>query len=221
MNAKDYYKMLGVEKNASVAEIKKAYRKLAFKYHPDKNQGNKEAEEHFKEINEAYAVLSDSKKREQYDLMGSTRFHQAYSPEDIFRGFDFGNVKDIFDGFGEKGSVRGFDDLFTNIPGFGKTRTRITIINGGRRGNFSGTTLDDVFDTLFQTDSPVANRQDVYLDLPLSLSELAQGTRKRITKREGKVIHLRIPRGTQEGTKLRMQGQGKNGGDLYLIVKRK
>lgn len=221
MNINDYYKMLGVGKNASVDEIKRAYRKLAFKYHPDKNQGNKEAEEHFKEINEAYAVLSDPQKRQQYDLMGSARFHQVYSPEDIFRGFDFGNLRDIFDSFGGSG-VRGFDDLFSNIPGSGgRTRTRITIVDGGGGRTFTGTTLNGIFDTLFHTGGTITDRQDVYLDLPLSLSELAQGTQKRITKRGGRVIHIRIPPGTKEGAKLRLKGQGKNSGDLYLVVKRK
>jgi curved DNA-binding protein len=223
MNAQDYYKVLGVEKNASADDIKKAYRKLALKYHPDKNQGNKEAEEHFKEINEAYAVLSDPQKRQQYDLMGSARFHQAYSPEDIFRGFDLGNLRDIFDSFGGRGSgVRGFDDLFSNIPGFGQGRTVITFVNGsGRKQTYSGSSVNSIFDTLFQTGGSTITRQDVYLNLPLSVQELKRGAQKRITKREGKVIHVRIPAGTREGTKLRVKGQGKNGGDLYLVIKRK
>lgn len=224
MSAGDYYNILGVDKKASLDEIKKSYRKLAFKYHPDKNQGNKEAEEHFKEINEAYAVLSDSQKRQQYDLMGSTKFHQAYSPEDIFRGFNFGDLRDIFDGFGERSSgMRGFDDLFSNIPASGgRTRTRVTIINGGRGQTFTGTTLNDIFDSLFQTGGPkITTHQDVYLNLPLSLQELEQGVQKRISKRGGKVIHVKIPSHTKIGTKLRIKGQGKNGGDLYLIVRRK
>ena len=220
MNAKDYYNVLGVEKKASLDEIKKAYRKLAFKYHPDKNQGSKAAEEHFKEINEAYAVLSDPQKREQYDLMGSTRFHQTYSPQDIFQGFDFGNVRDVFDGFGGRGGVRGFDDLFSNLSGSGG-RTRVTIINGGRGQTFTGTNLDSIFDTLFQTAGPTNRSQDVYLDLPLTTRELAEGVRKRITKRSGRVIHVRVSPKTKEGMKLRLKGQGKNGGDLYLVVKRK
>jgi curved DNA-binding protein len=224
MNVKDYYEILGVEKNASLDEIKRAYRKLAFKYHPDKNQGNKKAEEHFKEINEAYAVLSDPQKREQYDLMGTTKFHQAYSPEDIFRGFDFGDLRDIFDSFGGTTSrIRGFDDLFSNIPGSGgRTRTRITIVDGGGERTFMGTNLDSIFDTLFHTEEVTNNRrQDVYLNFPLTTKELAEGTRKRITKRDGKIIHVRIPPRTKEGMKLRIKGQGKNGGDLYLVIKRK
>src|SRR5210317_2635709 len=95
--SEDYYKILGVQKNASDEEIKKAYRKLAMKYHPDHTKGDKGAEEKFKKISEAYAVLSDKEKRKQYDTFGSSGFHQRYSQEDIFRGFDFG---DIFKEFG-------------------------------------------------------------------------------------------------------------------------
>ena len=88
----DYYKLLGVEKNASPEEIKKAYRKLALKHHPDRNKGNKEAEEQFKKISEAYAVLSDKEKRQQYDTVGSAGFQQRYSQEDIFRNADLGDI---------------------------------------------------------------------------------------------------------------------------------
>ena len=89
----DYYQVLGLKKNATPAEIKKAYRKLAVKYHPDKNPGDKEAEEKFKEINEAYAVLSDPQKKTQYDQFGSAGFHERFSQEDIFRGFDVGDAR--------------------------------------------------------------------------------------------------------------------------------
>lgn len=110
----DYYQLLGLSKNATAAEIKKAYRKLAVKYHPDKNPGSKEAEERFKEINEAYAVLSDPEKKTQYDQFGSTGFHERYSQEDIFRGFDVG---DMF-----KGSGFGTEDIFSRIFGGGFQR---------------------------------------------------------------------------------------------------
>ena len=83
----EYYDILGVAKGASSQEIKKAYRKLAVKYHPDKNAGNKAAEEKFKGISEAYAVLSDPEKKKQYDTYGSADFQQRYSQEDIFQKF--------------------------------------------------------------------------------------------------------------------------------------
>ena len=220
MNGKDYYQILGVEKKATPEEIKKAYRQLALKYHPDRNQGNKEAEERFKEINEAYAVLNDSKKRQQYDMWGSTRFQQTYSPEDIFKGFDFGNLRDVFDSLGRNRGVRGFDDLFGSMSGPGRGRTRTIIINEGGPGAFSGRSVDDIFNTLFQTAGRV-QPQDVYLDLPLSPEDISQGTSKRIKKREGAVIRVKVPPGIKVGSKLRVRGQGKNGGDLYLVIRRK
>ncbi|MEK6193817.1 MAG: DnaJ domain-containing protein, partial [Deltaproteobacteria bacterium] len=99
MSGNDYYNALGVDKSASGDEIKKAYRKLAMKYHPDHSKGDKAAEEKFKRISEAYAVLSDKEKRQQYDTFGSSDFHQRYSQEDIFKNFDFGNIFREF-GFG-------------------------------------------------------------------------------------------------------------------------
>ncbi|MGJ0906262.1 molecular chaperone DnaJ [Clostridium botulinum] len=103
MPSKDYYALLGLEKGASEEDIKKAFRKLAIKYHPDKNKGNKEAEEKFKEINEAYQVLSDPQKKAQYDQFGTTDFNGAggFDPSG-FGGFDFsdmGGFGDIFDSF--------------------------------------------------------------------------------------------------------------------------
>lgn len=110
--ARDYYDILGVSKNASKEEIKKAYKTLAKKYHPDINK-TKEGEERFKEVSEAYAVLSDEKKKQQYDQFGHAGFSQRYSQEDIFRDFDF---KDIFgDFFG--------DNVFDMFFG-GRRRTR-------------------------------------------------------------------------------------------------
>ena len=110
MAKKDFYEVLGVEKGASDEEIKKAFRKLAIKYHPDKNQGDKEAEEKFKEINEAYQVLSDPQKRSQYDQFGSTDFGAGYEGGYGAGGFDFsdfGGFGDIFDSFfGGGGSTR-------------------------------------------------------------------------------------------------------------------
>lgn len=109
MSDVDYYKVLGVERTATAEEIKKSYRKLAMKYHPDKTKGDKAAEEKFKKISEAYAVLSDDKKRKEYDMYGSSGFRQKYSQEDIFRGFDF---DDILRGFGFGGGQHGFGGGF-------------------------------------------------------------------------------------------------------------
>jgi len=122
MSETDYYKILGVNKNATNVEIKKAYRKLAMKYHPDHAGGDKDAEAKFKKISEAYAVLSDKEKRKNYDSFGSTGFRQRYSQEDIFRGFDF---TDILKEFGIRGANScpgrrnfsfGGETLFGNQP---------------------------------------------------------------------------------------------------------
>lgn len=126
----DYYKVLGVEKGASDAEIKKAYRTLAKKYHPDMNPGDKEAEQHFKEVNEAYAVLSDAEKRQKYDQFG----HAAFDPGtgagggfggfEGFGGFDFGDIFSSFFGGGggntsrRRGPIRGGDVLARLTIGF-------------------------------------------------------------------------------------------------------
>jgi DnaJ-class molecular chaperone len=110
---RDYYAVLGVKKGAPDGEIKKAYRKLAMEYHPDRNQGDKGAEEKFKEVSEAYAVLSDKRKRQEYDAVGYTGFHKRYTQEDIFKGFDIG---DLFKDLGG-----GSEDIFS------------TLFSGGRR----------------------------------------------------------------------------------------
>ncbi|NOQ41037.1 MAG: DnaJ domain-containing protein [Desulfuromusa sp.] len=112
--SKDYYSVLGVEKTADAATIKKAYRKLAQKYHPDKNPDNKKAEDKFKQITEAYAVLSDKEKRQQYDQYGDAGFHQRFSQEDIFRNMNMG---DIFGGNG------GGEDIFSQLFGGGRGRS--------------------------------------------------------------------------------------------------
>jgi molecular chaperone DnaJ len=103
---KNYYETLGIPKDASKDAIKEAYRKLAMQYHPDRNK-SPVAEEKFKEISEAYAVLSDNVKRQQYDNLGSNGFDQRYSREDIFRGADFDSI------FRDMGVGSGFDDLFS------------------------------------------------------------------------------------------------------------
>ncbi len=115
MAGKDFYDVLGVPKNASKQQIKEAYRKLALQYHPDRNR-SADAEEKFKGISEAYAVLSDDEKRRQYDSFGQEGLYQRYSPEDIFRGADFADI------FGSMG-FGGFDDLFAQFFG-GQTRQR-------------------------------------------------------------------------------------------------
>ena len=117
--AVDYYKVLGVGKDASKSDIKKAYKNLALKYHPDRNK-EPDAEKKFKEISEAYAVLSDDSKRSQYDTFGPEGFHGRYSQEDIFRGFNF---EDIFRDMGFGGSI--FEMFFG-----GSSRPRSRSVHG-------------------------------------------------------------------------------------------
>ena len=201
MASKDYYEMLGVSKNASDEEMKRAYRKLAMKYHPDRNPNKKEAEERFKELNEAYAVLSDKEKRKQYDTFGKEGFHQRYTQEDIFRGFDF-------------------EDIFSNLfGGRGRRETR-----SGGRGGFD---FGDVFSRAYQGGRAPQKGEDVLYELPITLEEAALGGEKRISiPKNGRVeeISVRIPAGIPSGKKLRVAGkgmEGKNGGpsgDLYLQV---
>jgi len=204
MAAKDYYTILGVTKNASDEEIKKAYRKLAMKYHPDRNPNKKEAEERFKEINEAYAVLSDKEKRKQYDTFGAEGFHQRFSQEDIFKGFDF-------------------DEILSGLFG---ARGRREFRFGGR----SGFDFGDLFGR--QDSSRDAGRmpqrgEDIVYEIPISLEEAASGGEKRVSYRKnGRVaeVSVKIPRGIPSGKKLRLAGKGAEGrnggppGDLYLQV---
>ena len=204
MAAKDYYDILGVSKSASDPEIKRAYRKLAMKFHPDKNPNKKEAEERFKEINEAYAVLSDKEKRKQYDTIGAEGFRQRFTQEDIFRGFDF-------------------DEILSGLfGGRGKREFRF----GGRGGYDFG----DFFggQGAYQDMSRMPQRgEDILYELSVSLEEAAFGGEKRISyRKDGKIeeISVKIPKGIVTGKKLRLAGKGMQGkkggppGDLYLQI---
>jgi len=204
MATRDYYNILGVSKNASDEEIKKAYRKLAMKYHPDRNPNKKEAEERFKEINEAYAVLSDKEKRKQYDTFGAEGFRQRFTQEDIFRGFDF-------------------DEILSNLfGGRGRRESRF-----GGRGGFD---FGDLFggQTAYQDMGRRPQKgEDVLYELAVSLEEAAFGGEKRISYRKnGKMeeVSVKIPKGIAAGKKLRLAGKGMEGrnggppGDLYLQI---
>jgi curved DNA-binding protein len=209
MSDTDYYKILGVDKKATNSEIKKAYRKLAMKYHPDRNKGDKSAEEMFKKVSEAYAVLSDAEKRKQYDTFGASDFRQRYSQEDIFRSFNFG---DIFKEFGfDNGS---FSNIFMGGGG------------SGRRFGFSfGGDPFGAYTTGQQT--PVKGSDLVY-ELPVTVQEVLHGATKMVALEEGgrtKKINVKIPKGMVTGKKLRLAGKGQLGalggppGDLYIQVK--
>ncbi|MGD2272102.1 MAG: DnaJ C-terminal domain-containing protein [Desulfobacterales bacterium] len=200
----DYYQILGINKNASDEEIKKAYRKLAMKYHPDHTKGDKAAEEKFKKVSEAYAVLSDKEKRKQYDTFGAEGFQQRFSQEDIFRGFDFGDILREF-GFG------GTD------PFSGR--------RGGMRFSFgSGSPFG--FDTGQQRAQMKGS--DLVYELPLTLHEVIAGTTKVISfdhKGHSERLEVKIPKGMTTGKKLRLSGKGEASpmgggpGDLFIQAK--
>ena len=204
---KDYYQILGVSRDASLEEIKRAYRRLALKYHPDKNPGDKEAEERFKEINEAYAVLSDPEKRRQYDLFGAEGFRQRFSEEDIFRGFDIGDLlKDL--GFSTS-------DIFS------------TIFGGGRRGRVRYSTFSGPFpgfDFDFGGAPGPQKGEDILAEVIITLEEAAKGGERSLRLPSGEIA-IKIPPGVRDGQRLRIAGKGRPGpgggppGDLYVRVK--
>ena len=193
MDYKDYYKTLGVDRKASQGDIRKAYRKLAMQYHPDRNPGDKQAEERFKEINEAYQVLSDPKKRDHYDRLGSdySSWQRRGAPGDFnwdqYGGYpggtrvDFGDMDDVFGG--------GFSDFFRTIFGI--------------RGEEPG--------------SRHSQAQGYQQELDISLDEAYKGT-TRVLQTDGKQKQVRIPAGVRTGSKVRVAGAGPNGLDLYLII---
>jgi len=216
MDYKDYYKTLGVTKDAKPEEIKKIYRKLARQYHPDLNPGNKASEEKFKEINEAYEVLSDPAKRQKYDQFGSQ--WQQYT--------------------GSGGRPQDFNwDPWTTRSG-GQTYTRTVtqedleqMFGGSFGGGFS-----DFFETLFGnlgrqsggTSQPRGARavrgQDAEQTVQISLEDAFRGTTLGLEWEGGRRIEAKIPPGVKTGSRIRLTGQGPTGraggqaGDLYLKV---
>jgi len=217
----DYYKILGVEKSASESDIKKAFRKLALKYHPDRNKGDKQAEEKFKEANEAYAVLSDPEKRQKYDTYGSAGFQQKYSQEDIFRGSDLGSILREFginlggSSFQAGGRTSMGGNPFESMFGQGQSM-------GG--GNPFQQTRSYRSQQGFQQARPGA---DHTMQLSITLEEVLHGTEKTIALGRGETadkVSVKIPVGIESGKKLRVSGKGGPSpdggqpGSLYLLI---
>ena len=217
----DYYKILGVSKDASEQKIKKAFRKLALKYHPDRNKDNKESEEKFKQANEAYAVLSDKKKRQQYDTYGSTDFHQRFSQEDIFRNSDIGSILREFGvNFGGTGGGRGFRTSFRTSSSGGGSPFDSFFQQAGAGGGCGSRCQSG-----FQQQAAVKGN-DLTMELPISLNEVLSGAEKVISVGQaGHRVSVKIPAGIESGKKLRVSGKGSPSpmggpaGDLYLLIK--
>lgn len=210
MEYKDYYKILGVAKTASQEEISRAYKKLAKKYHPDLNPGNKEAEEKFKEINEAYEVLKDPEKRKLYDSLGPNWQHgQNFDPPPGFENIHF-EFRSDGTGFGDFG---GFSEFFETLFG-----------GLGRKSSHRRTRDSYGFNDFY-----AARGQDQEATLELSLEEAYLGGEKQIRLGDPlqgvKTLRVKIPAGIKDGGKIRLKGQGEPGlgggprGDLYLKVK--
>lgn len=213
MASKDYYKILGVSRSASTDEIRKAYRKLAMQYHPDKNKGDKNAEARFKDISEAYAVLSNPEKRKQYDTFGAESFHSRFTQEDIFRDFDFSSIFKEF-GFGSSGSGHNIFSQIFGAGGHGHFRGRGSPFGSTFRG--------------FNGDSQALKGRDLAYELPITLEEAARTTDKIISYRVGgrqQDLSVKIPAGIDSGKKLRLRGKGEPSayggpnGDLYIHIK--
>ncbi len=224
MEYKDYYKTLDVPRDASEQDIKKAYRRLAREYHPDVNPGDKQAEEQFKEINEAYEVLSDSEKRARYDQLGAEWKNwqrRGGRPEDFnwgrWGGDDSGvyvrysTPEDMQDLFG--GGASPFSDFFQQFFGGGM---------GSSRGRSS---VEDLFGGGFGSRAQARPRRgrDYSQPVEITLREAYEGT-KRILQIGDRRLEVRIPPGADNGTRVRISGEGEVGptggepGDLYLTV---
>ena len=197
MEYRDYYKVLDVDKNASTDDIKKAYRKLARKFHPDINPGDKEAEERFNEINEAYEVLIDPERRAKYDRLGvSWRAHDQVDDQQAFEWDEWMSESDSpEDVEGTRDQATGFSDFF-----------------------------NAVFSSVGQEPHAPQPGQDYNQEVEISLEEVFSGT-SRILRIAGRRIEVKIPRGVKTGTKIRVRGEGAQGqgggpkGDLYLEIK--
>ena len=245
---RDYYEVLGVNKSATDAEIKKAYRKLAKKYHPDMNKDNPKAEELFKEVTEAYEVLSDKEKRKLYDQFGHAAFDEG-AGQGGAGGQGFGSGAGGFDGFGGFGG-QGFRGGFSGGGGFGNSSFggfgsgNFGGGAGGGNGSFhfngnsgdgyqeyyyTGDNLDDIFDGFFggsrKGRSHSQNGEDVLAKVEVSFEEAALGADKVIRFRapdgSEQSLQVHIPAGIDSGQKIRLKGKGmpgQNGGGAGSLL---
>jgi DnaJ-class molecular chaperone len=248
MGQKDYYEILGLEQNATKEHIKNAYRKLALQYHPDRNRDDPTAADKMKAVNEAYAVLSNPQKRNEYDAIrqqfGSsayTRFRQTHSEQDIFSGSD---INRIFEEIARNFGLRGFDEIFKEFygqgyrtfefkqPGFSARGFVFTGPFGRNNQNSealqTGTVLGKFSRYLFKKISGIElpeNGKDINDVISLSPEEANRGgSYPYLFKKKSKKLMITIPPGIRNGQKIRLSGMGEDGtgggksGDLYLKV---
>lgn len=226
---RDYYEILGTKKNASLEEIRKAYREAVLRYHPDRvpTEQKKEAEEKFKEISEAYAVLSDAQKRALYDQYGHAGIDQKYAYEDIFKGTDFNTV---FSGLHDYGVGEGlFEELFGDLGFdlFGKMRHRKGRAERGRDLQIAiQITLEEAASGIEKKIAfprydicPTCSGTGTQPGMPTTPCPTCYGQgRVEVTRK----IAVKVPPGVEEDMTLRIQGEGEAGkharGDLYVII---
>ncbi len=202
-NRRNYYQILEVSRSASVDQIKKAYRQLARRYHPDVNPGDKVAEEKFKDINEAYDILSDENKRSQYDL-GNLNGKRTKSRPSSSR------VRTQKNDFVE--DVKGVVDRFRNAGNRTVTRERNGAVDSTDAYRPQRRKTAKVV-------SPRTNgRRDVEAKLTLPLEKAYQGGRERIRLEDGRSLEVEIPGGIGNNGLIRLKSQGIDGGDLYLKI---
>ncbi|XBH20944.1 DnaJ C-terminal domain-containing protein [Jonesiaceae bacterium BS-20] len=199
---KDFYAVLGVSKTADESEIKKAYRKLARQHHPDQNHGNTKAEEKFKEIGEAYAVLSDKEQREQYDAIRSMGTGGRFTGG---AGGQGGGFEDIFSGMfggGGRQQAGGYEDMLSGLFG------------GGQQRGFGGAGFRP---------NPATPGADLATSTTMPFRQAVEGTEISMTV-EGRTVKARVPAGVKDGQKIRIPGRGRPGqhggpaGNLVLTI---